>query len=97
MYVSSIALHAPSKWKSNMNSIDDKTSATRLNWKQFAAGVIFGLVLGLAVFIFCGQRYRVQTVNPGPRGLLIVRLDTWTGRSWKFDGSAWQPVGEVQQ
>jgi len=69
-----------------------------MSWKAFAVGLLCGLVLAFIVFQMVGERYRV--VAHGPSGMIIIRLDTWTGQSWMWryydkDGSRiwyWEPM-----
>jgi len=69
-----------------------------VNWKSFLFGLVIGLVLSLGAFLAIGSRYRVTSGGPG--GVMLVKLDTWTGRSWmagyyKKDGATtwyWQAL-----
>jgi hypothetical protein len=69
-----------------------------ITWKGFAAGLVCGLVLGFGAFHVFGQRYRVEP--GGPAVPWVVRLDTWSGKSWmgRTEGGGkvwyWQPVEE---
>jgi hypothetical protein len=51
-----------------------------IQWKTFGAGLLCGLLLAGAGFYVFGQRYRV--VSSGPSGVMMIRLDSWTGKSW---------------
>jgi hypothetical protein len=49
-------------------------------WKTFAVGLLCGFILAFCVFRMVGQRYRME--RGGPSGVMMIRLDTWTGESW---------------
>lgn len=51
-----------------------------MNWKGFFLGVVLGAILSFATSYFVGNRYKVTSSGPG--GMITVKLDTWTGRSW---------------
>jgi hypothetical protein len=73
-----------------------------MNWKSFALGVVCGAIVAFMFFHSMGQRYRVEA--SGPSGLIVIRLDTWTGQSWMqryYDNNGakifyWEPL-EVRQ
>lgn len=54
--------------------------AMNMNWKSFLVGLACGLVIAFLLFRVAGQRYRIEA--HGPSGLIVMRLDTWTGDSW---------------
>ena len=51
-----------------------------MNWKNFAAGLRCGLLIGSGSFYLFGERYRI--VSSGPAGIMTIRIDSWTGESW---------------
>jgi hypothetical protein len=51
-----------------------------IKWKSFAVGLVCGLALACVGFYLLGQRYRIE--HFGPENTRLIRLDTWTGRSW---------------
>lgn len=67
-------------------------------WRVFAAGLVCGLIVGFSVFHFFGERYRVEA--GGPSRMMMIRLDSWTGKSWmgryyEKNGSTvwyWEPM-----
>ena len=69
-----------------------------MSWKSFTLSLVCGLVIAFMVLRTVGQRYRIEA--HGPSGLLVIRLDTWTGESWmqryyEKDGSKiwyWEPM-----
>lgn len=62
-------------------------------WKTFLAGFLIGLFIAAAGFYCVGQRYQLK--SSGPSGLIMIKLDIWTGRSWmgryyeKNGGKVW--------
>ena len=67
-------------------------------WKIFIIGFLIGLFAATVAFYLIGQRYQVK--SSGPAGLMMIKLDTWTGRSWmgryyEKDGNKiwyWEPL-----
>jgi len=51
-----------------------------MNWKSFAAGVLIGVLIGFGLTLAATSRYRVT--SGGPSGVMTVKLDAWTGKSW---------------
>lgn len=51
-----------------------------MNWKSFLVGIAFGAILTLIAVNFIGNRYKVS--SSGPSGVMTVKLDTWTGKTW---------------
>jgi len=60
-----------SSWWSNWRTWDRKS---------FIAGLVVGVLLAALYVAVMGNRYRI--VSAGPGGAIVMRLDTWTGRSW---------------
>ncbi len=52
-------------------------------WKICALGLVCGSVLGYGAAYFSANRYRVEA--GGPSRVWMIRIDTWTGRSWAAD------------
>ena len=46
----------------------------------FLLGTILGIVLGFVGNYLLGHRYDVKSTGPG--GVMTVKTDLWTGRSW---------------
>lgn len=75
-------------------------------WKMFVAGAVCGLLVGF--WIPRPPRYQIwshgnSSLSEGrPTRPLrypvsdfsMVRWDTWTGKTWRYDGGTWQPVSE---
>lgn len=51
-----------------------------MNWKNFLAGLIVGIIVTASLLYLVGDRYHVS--SSGPDGRLTVKIDTWTGKSW---------------
>lgn len=43
-------------------------------------GILVGAVLGFSAKYMIGQRYNVT--SNGPEGIMTIKTDRWTGRSW---------------
>jgi len=50
--------------------------------KNFLLGLIVGLAAGIVGASFLSSRYKVE--SNGPYGVLTIRTDTWTGKSWEY-------------
>jgi hypothetical protein len=63
-----------------------------MNWKYFSGGVVIGLIIGILLCRFLGNRYKIQSV--GPLGVIAIKLDTWTGQSWekKLNENNWREI-----
>lgn len=46
----------------------------------FLIGSILGVALGFSANHLIGGRYKVTST--GPQGIMTIRTDRWTGRSW---------------
>ena len=48
--------------------------------KGFIAGLLLGVVLALVGAHFLSSRFRLE--SSGPSGIISIRIDTWTGKTW---------------
>jgi hypothetical protein len=52
--------------------------------KSLVLGVIIGLILAFFYFHYFAPRYEINKT-----GLSIIKIDKWTGRSWRLVGDNW--------
>jgi hypothetical protein len=52
--------------------------------KSLILGVIIGLVLAFFYFHYFAPRYEINKT-----GLFTIKIDKWTGRSWRLVGDNW--------
>ena len=62
----------------------------KLNSKEFAAGVLAGLAISAFLVFALMGRYSITSSGPG--GVLIIKLDRWTGKTFKFWQGTWEPI-----
>ena len=81
------------------------THAVRQNkmfrdWKSLTIGLLAGVILTSAASYMLSARYKVS--SSGPQGIIVIRTDSWTGKSWmaryyEKDGGKnwyWEPMEE---
>jgi hypothetical protein len=70
------------------------------DWKSLTIGVLAGVILSSGIFYLLSSRYKVS--SSGPQGMMTIRTDTWTGKTWmaryyKIGGGNvwyWEPMEE---
>jgi hypothetical protein len=60
--------------------------------KTLVLGIIIGLILAFFYFHYFAPRYEVNKT-----GLSTIKIDKWTGRSWRLVGDNWKKVLDVQE
>ena len=60
--------------------------------KYLIVGVIIGLVLAILYFQFFAPRYEVEKT-----GLSMIKLDKWTGQSWRFVDNNWKKMANMDE
>ena len=58
--------------------------STKLN---LAIGIVIGVILALLYSNYFAPRYEIKKV-----GLSLVKLDKWTGQSWRYMNNNWKKV-----
>ena len=62
-----------------------------MKWKSFLIGLFVGVVLTLVAVWAIGSRYRVTSIGSGWTAT-GVKLDTWSGKSWRLDRGIWEEI-----
>jgi hypothetical protein len=70
------------------------------DWKSLILGMLAGVILSSGIFYLLSSRYKVS--SSGPQGMMTIRTDTWTGKTWmaryyNINGGSvwyWQPMEE---
>ena len=57
----------------------------------FAVGLAVGIFLTAVFFQLFAPRYATMQNGEG-----LIKQDRWSGRSWRYDGAAWQEVREAE-
>ena len=55
--------------------------------KNLVIGIIIGLVLAFFYFHYFAPRYEITK-----KGLSLVKIDKWTGQSWRFVDNNWKKM-----
>ena len=55
--------------------------------KNLIIGIIIGLVLAFFYFHYFAPRYEIKK-----KGLSLVKIDKWTGQSWRFVDNNWKKM-----
>ncbi len=55
---------------------------SNMNVKHFVAGLAVGFGIAIVGAYFLSSRYKVN--SSGPSGILMIRTDTWTGKTWMY-------------
>ena len=63
--------------------------STKLN---LAMGIVIGVILAFFYFNYFAPRYEIKKV-----GLSLVKLDKWTGQSWRYMNNNWKKVMYTNQ
>jgi len=50
------------------------------DWKSLTIGLLAGVILTSAASYMLSARYKVS--SSGPLGIMVIRTDSWTGKSW---------------
>jgi len=60
--------------------------------KSFIIGVFIGLILAFFYFHYFAPRYEVKK-----EGLSLVKIDKWTGQSWRFVDNNWKKMSNIDE
>jgi len=60
--------------------------------KSLIIGIIIGLVLALLYFHYFAPRYEIKK-----EGLSLVKIDKWTGQSWRFIDNNWKKMINIDE
>ena len=60
--------------------------------KNLIIGIIIGLVLAFFYFHYFAPRYEIKK-----KGLSLVKIDKWTGQSWRFVDSNWKKMANIDE
>ena len=60
--------------------------------KSLILGIIIGVVLAFSYFHYFAPRYEIRKT-----GFSTVKLDTWTGRSWRFVDNNWKKMLDTDE
>ena len=55
--------------------------------KNLIIGIIIGLILAFFYFHYFAPRYEIKK-----KGLSMVKIDKWTGQSWRFVDNNWKKM-----
>ncbi|MFC1534588.1 hypothetical protein ACFL7M_14635 [Thermodesulfobacteriota bacterium] len=58
--------------------------------KNLILGVLIGLIVAFFYFHYFAPRYEIKKT-----GLSMVKIDKWTGKSWRFVDNNWKKVLEI--
>ena len=50
--------------------------------KSFVAGLVVGVTLASVGAYSSSSRYKIE--SSGPSGIISMRVDTWTGKTWMY-------------
>jgi len=59
---------------------------------DISIGIVIGILIGVLGSYMLGNRYDIK--SSGPYGVVIVKVDKWTGKTWKLNtlGGEWERV-----
>ena len=60
--------------------------------KNLIIGIIIGLVLAFFYFHYFAPRYEIKK-----KGLSLVKIDKWTGQSWRFVDNNWKKMINIDE
>ena len=60
--------------------------------KNLIIGIIIGLVLAFFYFHYFAPRYEIKK-----EGLSLVKIDKWTGQSWRFVDNNWKKMINIDE
>ena len=60
--------------------------------KYLVIGIIIGLVLAILYFQYFAPRYEVKE-----KGISMIKLDKWTGQSWRFVNNNWKKMANMDE
>ena len=60
--------------------------------KYLIVGIIIGLVLAIFYFHYFAPRYEIKK-----EGLSLVKIDKWTGESWRFIDNNWKKMINIDE
>ena len=60
--------------------------------KYLVIGIVIGLVLAILYFQYFAPRYEIEK-----KGLAMIKLDKWTGQSWRFVDNNWKKMANMDE
>jgi hypothetical protein len=60
-----------------------------MHWRSFLIGLLCGTFIGILSISLVGNRYKI---TPHLAGWSSIKLDTWTGKSWEYNGGYWKEI-----
>ncbi len=57
---------------------------------SFIIGIIIGFILSYGIYHIVGNRYEIS--SGGPQNMIIIKVDKFSGKSWKFWNGEWQLI-----
>ncbi len=60
--------------------------------KNLILGIIIGIALALLYFYYFAPRYEIKKT-----GLSMIKIDKWTGQSWRFVDNNWKKMIEMDE
>ena len=60
--------------------------------KSLIVGIIIGLILAFFYFHYFAPRYEIKK-----EGLSLIKIDKWTGQSWRFVDNHWKSMMNIDE